>query len=146
MDKLPETLSETIEAIQAELRELTGKEPPEVIKGSERFLQWLEELRDLRSDDKVAIANAIDALKRIVDGVSMNPLVTSGDKHYANRLNKLIRNLEEVVELEEAKKKKENEDYGEKARPSVPQGTAGGPGKSSGRPKPAGHSGRRRRR
>ncbi len=104
---LPQTLEETIAMVQKELRQLIPEDPVEIQEkeATERLLAWLEELHKLKSDDAAAIENAVNALKRIVDGIEMNPLVNSADKHYRNRLNKLINNLEEVVELES---KKEN--------------------------------------
>jgi hypothetical protein len=108
-DLLPQTLEETIKMVQKELRQIIPADPVEIKEkeATQRLLSWLEELHNIKTDDAAAIENAIDALKRIVDGIEMNPLINSADKHYRNRLNKLINNLEEVNELE-AKKEQEN--------------------------------------
>jgi hypothetical protein len=102
MSLLPETLGETIAMIKKEIESVVCTDSVDVEErdASKRLLEWLEDLHNLRSDDKAAINNAVDALRRIADGIEMNPLVTTGDKHYVNRLNKLINNLEEVIELE----------------------------------------------
>lgn len=108
MSGMPTTLEGTIEALQRELKDLIPDDPhmtKEDREAAERLLAWLSELHELKTGDAAALENAIDALKRIVDGVEMNPLVTSGDAHYANRINKLIRNLEEVIVLESKRPK-----------------------------------------
>lgn len=109
---LPQTLEETIKMVQKELRQLIPADPQEKQEqeATQRLLVWLEDLHKLKTDDAAAIENAIDALRRIVDGIEMNPLVTSGDKHYKNRLNKLINNLEEVIELEAKKENSSGKD------------------------------------
>ena len=107
MSILPETLEETIKAIQGEIRGVipVGSQDKAEKEAAERLLGWLEDLNQLKTDDTAAIENTVDALRRIADGVEMNPLVTAGDKHYVNRINKLINNLEEVAELERKRKK-----------------------------------------
>lgn len=120
MGIMPNTLEETIKVIQEEMRKLICAKPTvndkDEQEASERLLGWLEELHNIKTDDKAAVDNAIDALRRIVDGLEMNPLVTTGDKHYANRLNKLINNLEEVIELEAKKENTNGKDHHEADR------------------------------
>jgi len=103
---LPETIEETIELVRRELRQVVPADPLEEQqrKDTERLLQWLEELQELKTDDTKALENALDALRRMLDVAELKEQVTQADKHHANRLRKLINNLEELIDLEKQRK------------------------------------------
>jgi len=99
---LPESLKETIKQVKIDVEEMCSgmATSHEECEAAQRLLGWLEELDVLKTDELSALENALDALRRIHDGMDLRTAKGDAEKHYANRISKLINNIEEVVSLE----------------------------------------------
>lgn len=77
----------------------------EQIKVVTQLRDYLTEHRGLTCEIIPALDNASDALQRLFDKEDFAEGNEDAKKHHKNRLRRLIANIEEIIQLEEAREK-----------------------------------------